>query len=261
LIEIKNIFYEYPGNPVLKDITMSLPNGQLTAILGPNGAGKSTLIKLIAGILPLQKGELTLSGKTLMSFDKKDLAQKIAYVPQEVHLSFQFTVEEIVRMGRHPYQPVWAFDLEDDDRICKKALEMVEGLHLQGRIFNELSGGEKQLVLLASGIAQQPDIILLDEPAAALDIYHQLQIYQILNSLAENKNLTIIVITHQINLALNHANRIIILHRGMVEMDDKPETVLESDVFTRVFNVLGTSIYQEKKKKWYFMVQDLAKKK
>lgn len=258
MIEARDIVFDYPGNRVLENITVRFGEAQFTTILGPNGAGKSTLIKILAGIMANYQGVVRYQGTNIKDLSRRELAKIAAYIPQEVHLSFPFSVKEIVQMGRHPYQPFFGGDSEKDASAVEAALETIGCENLKDRIFYELSGGEKQLVLVASALAQEPSVLLLDEPAAALDIYHQIRIYHILRQLAREKNLIVIVITHQINQALNNADRIILLDQGKISMDATPGEVIESDILKSVFHVKGENIFQDKRKRWYFIAQDIA---
>jgi len=237
MLEIKNLNFSYGNNPVLKQITFSVTAGEFIAIIGPNGAGKSTLIKMIDGILHGGQSDILLNGVPINAFSRKELAQKIAYLPQDGKFSFAFTVREVVMMGRFPYLKGVLTYTAEDVYIVKEMMTLMEIDQFADRGFNELSGGEKQRVLIASALAQQPNIILLDEPTSALDLHHQIAIYHILKKLQKEQNLAIIVVTHDINLAAQYCERMTLMGNGMIIRDDTPENVLQFNLLQEIFGV------------------------
>lgn len=255
MIYLENVNYAYGTHPVLEDINLTFLPGKLTAIVGPNGAGKSTLLKLMSGINAIQDGVIEIDGNDIKGYSPRELARKIAYVPQSTHLGFMFSVEEVVIMGRHPYQNPFSIWDNSDRKIVDRVLNLVAATALKKRLVNQLSGGEKQLVFLASALAQEPKILLLDEPAASLDINNQLQIYQILNQLKEESQLTVIVITHQIDLALNYADFIVTMDQGRVVLAADKSEVAKTDVFNRVFHIKGKANFIERIGRWNFVVE------
>jgi iron complex transport system ATP-binding protein len=237
MLEIKNLNFSYGKNHVLDNINISATSGEFIAIIGPNGAGKSTLIKIADGILQAGGHMVILEERALDKISRRDLARIIAYLPQESSFTFDYTVREVVLMGRFPYiKGVWAYT-KKDYQIIREMMILMEIDGFADRSFNELSGGEKQRVLIASALAQQPKIILLDEPTSALDIHHQIAIYQILKKLQKEQNLTIIVVTHDINLAAQFCERIILMGDGKIISDGGPEEVLQFQLLQDTFGV------------------------
>ncbi len=237
MLELQDINFSYGNTPVLRDINLSAIAGEFIAIIGPNGAGKSTLIKLIDRILYTDHGSLMIDGRSLTEITRKELARTIAYLPQESNFAFSFTVRDVVLMGRFPYQKgVRAYTAEDFN-VVQEMMILMEIDQFADRHFNELSGGEKQRVLIASALAQNPKIILLDEPTSALDLHHQIAIYQILQKLKQEQDLTIFVVTHDINLAAQFCDRVVLMGEGKIIRDGKPEEVLQFQLLQDTFGV------------------------
>ena len=237
MLEIRNLNFSYGKNTVLKDINFAVQSGEFISIIGPNGAGKSTLIKIVDGILISEQSNVSLDGKLISDFSRKELAQKIAYLPQESKFTFAFTVRDVVMMGRFPYLRGVLTYTAEDIHIVKEMMHLMEIDEFADRNFNELSGGEKQRVLIASALAQQPKIILLDEPTSALDLHHQIAIYHILKKLQKEQNLTIIVVTHDINLTAQYCDRITLMGNGKIIRDDEPKNVLQFNLLQEIFGV------------------------
>jgi iron complex transport system ATP-binding protein len=237
MLELNNINFSYGSTPVLKDISLSATAGEFLALIGPNGAGKSTLIKIIDRVLFAEEGGIILNGKSHAEFSRKELARIIAYLPQESNFAFSYTVHDVVLMGRFPYQRgVRAYDAEDL-KVVQEMMVLMEIDRFAERHFNELSGGEKQRVLIASALAQNPKIILLDEPTNALDLHHQIAIYQILKKLKREQDLTVFVVTHDINLAAQFCDRVVLMGEGKIIRDGKPEEVLQFQLLQETFGV------------------------
>jgi len=237
MLEIRNLNFSYGNSPVLKEISFSAKEGEFITIIGPNGAGKSTLLKIIDGILNARESDILLEHKSIGDYARKELARKIAYLPQDNKFTFSYIVREVVMMGRFPYLSGGLTYAAEDIHVVKEMMTLMEIDQFADRHFNELSGGEKQRVLIASALAQQPRIILLDEPTSALDLHHQIAIYQILKRLQKEQNLTIIVVTHDINLAGQYCERITLMGNGMIIRDDTPKKVLKFDLLQETFGV------------------------
>jgi len=240
VLKISKLNFAYNSNIILKNISLEFNEGEFSAIIGPNGAGKSTLLKIIDGILHSDDEHVTFDETAITSISRKQLARNIAYLPQEIEFSFAYSVHDVVRMGRFPYLHGLNLYSQDDERIIDNVLSLMDIKQFKKRSFNELSGGEKQRVLIASALAQQPKIILLDEPTSALDLHHQIAIYQILKSLQKEKNLTVIVVTHDINLVAQFSNRIILMDKGSIIKDGTPEEVLK---FKTLQDTFGVKVY------------------
>ena len=241
LIQIKNLSFTYENQKnILSDISVDINEGEFVGIIGPNGAGKSTLIKLTAGLLKSNHDNITLSGKDISDYQPKQLAQLLGYIPQKVEMPFGFTVQQIVEMGRFPYlQGIFHQDMDTEQEV-DKAMRWMDLTGLRHRLFSTLSGGEQQRAVIASALAQQAKIMLLDEPTSALDLKHQQGIYRILKRLANEENKTIIIVTHDINLAAQFCKRLILMDNGKIVADGPPDQVLQ---FRLIQQVYGVKVY------------------
>ena len=237
MLKVSNLNFAYLESKVLSDINISITASEFVGIIGPNGAGKSTLLKSLLGFLNIPGECIQLNNKALINYHKKELGKLIAYVPQETEFSFSFTVREVVQMGRYPYSKGIAFITAEDKNIIDDAMHKMEIEEFAHRSINELSGGEKQRVVIASALAQQPKILLLDEPTSALDLHHQIDIYNILKTLQKENNLTTIVVTHDINLAAQYCERIVLMNQGKIIKDGKPDEVLQFKLLQEIFGV------------------------
>ena len=236
-LEVENLDFAYDSEPILKNISLSIEKGDFIGLIGPNGSGKSTLLKLMGGILNCPDNAIRINEHPINAINKKKLARAITWVPQEHPLVFPYTIQEIVLMGRHPYLPPLSFEGEEDYTIARKAMETTQTLQFSDRYFNEISGGEKQRVMLASAITQEPEVMLLDEPTSALDLKYQVQILNILNQLNEEKNITLILAMHDLNLASRYCRRLILLNDGAIVCDGTPEEVLKKEIIENVYGV------------------------
>jgi len=225
-ISIKNISYSYDNSIVLKDLSFDIKKGDFFIIIGPNGSGKTTLMKIFAGIIKNRTGQLKIFNKFIKSYPKKSLAKIIAFVPQMIPLNFPFTVIELVLMGRSPYLGILGFAQQKDMDIAMKAISFAGVEHLINRKINELSGGECQRVFIAKAICQEPEIILLDEPTASLDLAHQIKTMDLMEKLQEEKGLTVVMVSHDINLAAMYGTSLLLLKNGGIVNIGAPEDVL-----------------------------------
>ncbi len=233
LLEMEEIGFRYDSDWVTRRVSLRIGRGEFLGIIGPNGSGKTTLLKLMNGLLRPQEGSVRINGAPLAGLRRKSLARMMAVVPQDALMVFPFTVREIVLMGRYPHFGLLHFEDEEDVRIAEKSMEMAGVLALADRNMHGLSGGERQRVLIARALAQEPEIILLDEPTAFQDIRHQAEFFNLIRNLNLSRELTVIAVTHDINLASSFCNRIMLLNRGEVEAIGPP-----SDVITRE-NIMG----------------------
>jgi iron complex transport system ATP-binding protein len=236
-LDLENLSFAYDSEPILKNISLSVDQGEFIGLIGPNGSGKSTLLKLMGGILNCPDNVIQVNEHPINAINKKELARAITWVPQEHPMVFPFTIQEIVLMGRHPYLPPLSFEDEHDYKIARKAMETTRTLEFSDRYFNEISGGEKQRVMLASAITQEPEVMLLDEPTSALDLKYQIQILNILNQLNEEKNITLILAMHDLNLASRYCRRLILLNDGVIVCDGTPEEVLKKEIIENVYGI------------------------
>lgn len=210
-LQVNHVSFGYTFTPVLHDITFNVPRGEFLCILGPNGSGKSTLLKLIIGTLTPSAGTILLDGNTMTAFSRTDLARRIAYVPQESSWAFPVPVREVVLMGRAPFTGTLGFESTEDHEIAEKAMQMVDVAALADHPINAISGGERQRALLARALAQQPEVLILDEPNIHLDLSHQLEVFTILRTLNRDRGLSIICVSHDINLASSFCKMIVLL--------------------------------------------------
>jgi iron complex transport system ATP-binding protein len=216
MIETKGLNFAYAEEPVLSDISLSFQAGEFTGVIGPNGSGKSTLLKLIGGILPSPSETVFFKNRELSLYKKKDLAASIAWIPQEKQMAFSFKVIDIVLMGRHPYLSPLSFEGKADYQIAEDAMRQTQVFEFANRSFNEISGGEKQRVMIASAISQKPEVMLLDEPTSALDIKYQIEVLSILKRLNEDENKSLILAMHDLHLASKFCKRLVLLKEGRV---------------------------------------------
>jgi iron complex transport system ATP-binding protein len=228
LFEIQNLSFRYPSfkNFLLHPTNLSIEKGELVGLLGPNGAGKSTLLRLLAGLLKPGQGCLLLEGKELGEIPARQRARKVAFVPQSTHFTFPLSVMEIVEMGRHPYLGRFEPLGPEDRAVCERALALCDALEFRNRSYDELSGGERQRVLLASALAQTPQVLLLDEPTLSLDFSHQILLFEIIQKLHREEGLTVVVATHELNLAGRYLERLVLMKEGRVFADGAPKRVL-----------------------------------
>lgn len=214
MMEIKNLSYRYKGSPeVLSDVSFTAEPGKVLAILGNNGVGKSTLLKCFNHILRPDAGQVLLDGENLLIKNAREVAKQVAFVSQSVP-STQLTVHDVVMLGRRPYM-TWGFT-EEDHAIVHEAMHRLDVEDLRGRFLNQLSGGEKQKVMLARALAQQPKVLLLDEPTSALDIQNQYAVLKTVRSICHKDNMIAVVVIHDLNLALRFCDRFLLLKDGQV---------------------------------------------
>jgi iron complex transport system ATP-binding protein len=229
-----DVSYRAGEHLLLDEVDVVARSGELTAIAGPNGAGKSTLLKILAGDLVSTSGSVTLHGEPLDQYSAGRLARQRAVLPQQTLLTFAFTVEEIVMMGRHPHHGTLRGDHETNLRIVRDSMARTEMLELAGRAFPTLSGGEQARATLARVLAQETPVLLLDEPTAALDIRHQQIVLGIARDLA-TEGATVVIVLHDLNLAAVYADRLILLAQGRVAAAGPPREVLTVERLRNVF--------------------------
>jgi iron complex transport system ATP-binding protein len=219
------------------DASFELPPTGLVAIAGPNGAGKSTLLGIMAGLRSPYRGSCEYQGREVRAWPRRDLARRIAFLPQILRIEFPFTAEEVVLMGRTPHSNGW-FQSPDDRAAASQSMLITDTLDLRRRDFRTLSGGERQRVMLAAALAQDPNTLLLDEPATHLDLRHQLALYELLMRLG--RSMLVVTVTHDLNLALQFSTRVLLLQDGQVVANGAPRDVLEPGWIERVFGVHAT---------------------
>ena len=225
-ITAKNLSYSFGENLVLKNVSFHVPRGDFFIIIGPNGSGKTTLMKIISGILKPQNGELKILNRSIDQYHRKALARTIAFVPQMNFVDFPFTVTEIVLMGRSPYLGMLGLEDDNDLEIAHQAIAFTDLENLAHRKLDQLSGGEQQRVFIARAICQEPDIILLDEPTASLDLAYQVRIMDLMEQLKTEKSISVVMVSHDVNLAAMYADHLLLLHNGQVLCQGLPDEVI-----------------------------------
>jgi iron complex transport system ATP-binding protein len=235
LLRVDNVSFKYGEQWVLRGIGFEVEKGDFLGIIGPNGSGKTTLLRVIDGILTPQEGAVLLEGTEIGKLRREALARFVAVVPQYSALAFPFSVEEVVLMGRAPHLGRWRFEGDEDHCIAQKAMEMTDTLGLAARDMESLSGGERQRVLIARALAQGPRLMLLDEPTAFLDIRHQVDFFDRIRALNRDGGLTVIAVTHDINLAAYYCDRIILLKDGRIEAAGPVEAVITEEHIRKAY--------------------------
>ena len=235
--EAVDVVFAYRGarQPALDDLTLRVPAGSFYAILGPNGSGKSTLLKLLLGVLRPRSGIVYFADRDVGGWSRRDLAQRIGVVAQSEEIAFPITVHEMVSMGRYPHLGPFRRPGRDDHAAIERAMERCEVTEFSARPVSTLSGGERQRARLARALAQEPNTLVLDEPTASLDIAHEMSFFELLAGLREKENATVVVVTHNINLAARYADRLLLLDRGRVAAEGPPADVLTREVVERVY--------------------------
>jgi iron complex transport system ATP-binding protein len=237
IISAENINFSYTAKPVMANLSFTIDEAQIVAIIGPNGSGKTTLLKIINNTLAPDSGKMLIDGKDTGKWSQREIARKIAIVPQETAAIFPFYAEEIVLMGRFPHLNNYRFEDKKDYRIVHEAMEKTDTLAVASRRFNELSAGERQRVLIARALAQEPKVLLLDESTVFLDLKHQAQFLALLRQLNTAQQLTVVFVTHDINLAAQNADRIILLDSGKIYAIGKPSEVISAANIKEVYDV------------------------
>lgn len=240
IFKIDDIECSYGAAKVLNGLTFSIAGGSFTGIIGPNGSGKSTLLKSLSRVLKPVQGAVLLDKEDLYSLDIRDVAKKMAVVPQETAVNFSFTVKDVVIMGRSPHLGLFQNEGEKDFAVARLAMELTNTYHLADRPITAISGGERQRVIIAKALAQEPRIILLDEPTSHLDINHQIEILSLLRRLNRENNLTIISVFHDLNLASQYCDSLILMNNGSIFTIGEPDEVLTMENIKEVYgaNVL-----------------------
>lgn len=256
-ISINNLYFGYDKKQVVNGLSLNIKKGEFVGIIGPNGSGKSTLIKLISGFLKANKGSVSVFGKKINRINRKQAAKLIAVVPQEYPFYFPFKVFDFVMMSRYPYQHITSMINKDEINIVEKALLDTGIDYLKNRSLLELSGGEKQRVVLAAALAQKTEVLLLDEPTSSLDLHFQMEIYQNLNDLNKKDKMTIVAVTHDINLGCLYCDRLILLKEGKVELTGTPEEVVTKENIKKYYDV-DVEVLKNKNKNTYIipMIKD-----
>lgn len=233
--DLRDVGMRYGSAAVLSGVNLRLEFSQLTAVAGPNGAGKSTLLGILSRLRRGFSGGCFYNGRPVETWPRDSFAREVAYVPQSLQSEFPFTAEQVALMGRSPHV-YGMFETEKDREIVARSMALTDTMHLRARDFRTLSGGEKQRIVLAAALAQEPRALLLDEPTSFLDLAHQVELYRILQGLCRG-GMLVITVTHDLNLAAMFCHRLILLRQGSVAADGAPVDVLRPEVVADVFQV------------------------
>jgi iron complex transport system ATP-binding protein len=228
LLTLSRVGFRYERTWALRGIDLEITAGEILGVLGPNGSGKSTLLRVMDGILVPEEGSLRLVDRPFAHLKRSEIARRVAMVPQETHFRFSFSSLEVVLMGRFPHMGRMQFEDAGDLEIAHGALEATDTLGLAERSIHDLSGGEKQRVLIARALAQEPQIVLLDEPTSFLDLKYKREVFQLVSRLSRERDLSVVVVSHDIDLAAQYCRRLILLKDGAVYTAGPPAEVVTS---------------------------------
>ena len=235
--------YEIEGETLLDGVSLRAARGQFVGLIGPNGAGKSTLLRTISGILRYRRGAVSLEGADLQTLSSREIAASLALIPQIAPYTYGFTSMELVLMGRYPHLGRFQIEGKEDDRIARDAMRLTETEQFADRTLDTLSGGERQRVFVARALAQQPRILLMDEPTANLDVLHQLKVLDLVRRLVDD-GLTAIAAVHDLNMAARYCDKLVLLSGGRVLAEGTPSEVLTPDTIESAFGV-KSAVYQD----------------
>lgn len=242
-LRVSSLSFSYPSKEVLNDISFSAAGGEVLGIIGPNGSGKTTLLRCLRMALVPQRGDITLNGKSVTAWSRGKIARFFGVVPQSPSISFPFSVLDVVMMGRTPHLRRFQQEGQRDYEIAREAMRLTSVEALYGRPVSELSGGEVQRVVIARALAQQPHVLLLDEPTSQLDINHQMEVMHLVRSLARKKGIIVIIISHDLNLSMRYCDKLLLLSEGRVYEHGPPETVVTEASLEKVYGVAATVAY------------------
>ena len=235
-IQTNNLTFAYKDRPVLDGVSLSVERGEMVGILGPNGSGKTTLLKIFSAVLR-GRGDVKVNGRSIETYGKRELSRLFAMVPQESQVLFPYTAAEIVLMGRASYHSPFALEGRKDLEVARASMKLTDSLPFSDRYLHELSGGEKQRVIIARALAQEPQILLLDEPSAFLDLKHQVQVFELMRRLNRERGLTIVAALHDLNLAALFFPRLVLLRDGRIYRDGSPREVLTEKTIDEVYGI------------------------
>lgn len=244
-LQVQTVWYSIGNSEILRDLSAAIPNQSLTGLIGPNGAGKSTLLRLLNGLRKPSQGRILLNGRDVHSIPDRERAREIAMMPQNPGIGFGFTVGEIVAMGRHPFLSRLAPLSERCHTIVAQAMRSTRTERFAERRINELSGGERQRVFLARALAQEPRILLLDEPTANLDVRYQLEVYELITQLQREQAITVVMAVHDLTWALRYCTHLIVLQEGRLAAEGPTRAVITEELVRNVFGVRAALIEED----------------
>ena len=242
-VSAQNLTYEIQAETLLEGVDLHADRGQLVGLIGPNGAGKSTLLRAISGILNYREGTIRLDGDDLKSLSSRDIAAGLALIPQIAPYTHGFTSIELVLMGRYPHLGRFQIEGKEDDRIARDAMRLTRTEQFADRTLDTLSGGERQRVFVSRALAQQPRVLLLDEPTSNLDVFHQLKVLDLVRKLVDG-GLTAVAAIHDLNMAARYCDRLVLLKGGRVLSEGSPEEVLVPETIQSAFGVRA-AVYRD----------------
>lgn len=254
-IQAQNLDLAYKEKTVVQNFDLNVNTGTIVGLIGPNGSGKTTILRALAGLLDPQRGDIQINAKNLRNISKRKRARTMGWVPQRETFAWSLKVEDIVSLGRAPHRgwllPFSAYDY----KIIKKALKSAELSNFSSRSIDELSGGEFQRVLIARALAQEPKILLLDEPTANLDIHHQIQVLDLVQELVKKEKMTAVIAIHDLGLAARYCDQLTLLNRGKIRATGTPEEVLTSTNLAAVFGVKA-QLYRDPQGFWALSIKN-----
>ncbi|WP_251425054.1 ABC transporter ATP-binding protein [Veillonella agrestimuris] len=247
-VTVKHVSITLGERQILHDISLAIPKGKITTLIGPNGCGKSTLLRTMIGhIWAHGRDNISIFDKSLNRYKADDLAKVMAFLPQSPDIPKDMTVEELVYCGRYPYQRWWQNTAEEDRTVVDRVLDITKTNHLRDQLIPSLSGGERQRVWIAMALAQEPKLLVLDEPTTYLDINHQLEIMELLKRLNEEEGLTVLMVLHDLTQALQYSDYMAVLQDGRLITSGYPQDVMTEDLLQDVFRVHGSVDVSDKK--------------
>ena len=242
MLSLQNIIAGYAGRLVLQNVSVNVTAGEFIGLIGPNGSGKTTLLRVISGVLPARQGDVRLGGRNLREMSRRDVAKRVAHLLQECATGMAFSVREVVLMGRSPHLPRFGRETQRDLAIVERALKMANVSHVAERPITEISGGERQRAFIALCLAQEPQVLLLDEPTSHLDLGHQLSILNLIRNLNRQARMTVVAVFHDLNLAAEYCDRLVLLDQGRLVAAGTPADVLTTEM---ILNVYGVNVLVE----------------
>ncbi len=237
VLQVNNVDIAINKKTIVHDMHLQIPEGKITAIIGPNGCGKSTTLKAIARILPCAKGNITFKGRDIHSFSHREFAKCLAILTQSPVAPTDLTVQDLVEMGRFPHRSFLGRAAKDDAQHVEWALAQTNMSAMRHRLLHTLSGGERQRAWIAMALAQRPEVLLLDEPTTYLDICHQLEVMQLLDKLNKELGLTVVMVIHDLNHAIQYADYVAVIKQGRLVVSGEPKTIVTSKLLADVFRV------------------------